>query len=80
MMRMSIASASATWRRGSGATAVEALRVARCCCAYQRPTFQSTNIANNATKANQARLPWPKGNTTSAASNGPEAVPALPPT
>ncbi len=37
-------------------------------------------MARRATSENQARLARPEGSTTSAASSGPAAVPALPPT
>jgi hypothetical protein len=37
-------------------------------------------MATSAARANQAMLPWPRGTTTKAASNGPEAEPTLPPT
>ena len=37
-------------------------------------------MATSAARANQAMLDWPRGTTTKAAINGPEAEPTLPPT
>jgi hypothetical protein len=47
---------------------------------YQRPTENRISIARSATAENQAMLPCPNGTTMKAASSGPKAVPALPPT
>jgi hypothetical protein len=47
---------------------------------YHSPTWNSTNIATSAQAENQAIAPWPRGITTIAASSGPIAWPALPPT
>ena len=47
---------------------------------WERPTFHSTRIATNAIEENQAMLGWPNGTMMAAASNGPTAVPRLPPT
>ena len=52
----------------------------RCWSRYQMPTPASTIIASNAKSENTARLFWPCGSTTQAASSGPKAAPALPPT
>src|SRR4051812_13432233 len=48
--------------------------------AYQTLTLLSMRIARNAAAENQATLPWPRGTTMKAASSGPIAEPALPPT
>ncbi|MCY1307540.1 hypothetical protein D9M70_574690 [compost metagenome] len=47
---------------------------------YQVLTQESTKKPMIATIENQLRLPWPKGMTMKAASSGPMALPALPPT
>ena len=47
---------------------------------YQLPTRVSSIEASNAAKANHATACWPYGITMSAASNGPMALPPLPPT
>ncbi len=47
---------------------------------YQWPICVSTIIATSAAAENHAMLCWPCGMTTSAASSGPSAEPALPPT
>ena len=47
---------------------------------YQVPTCSSTSMANSATSENQEMLPCPRGTTTKAASSGPSAWPACPPT
>src|SRR3569832_1955398 len=44
------------------------------------PTPASTIMASNAKSENTARLFWPCGSTTQAASSGPNDAPALPPT
>ncbi len=62
------AAAWARWRRSR--------RFAR----YHTPTRVITRIASRATAENQAMLPCPRGSTTRAASRGPRACPALPPT
>ena len=47
---------------------------------YQPPTRHSTVIASTAQQRTSVRLPWPRGSTMNAASSGPTAEPALPPT
>ena len=44
------------------------------------PVRYRINIPAIATAENQARLDWPRGTTINAASSGPTAEPALPPT
>ncbi|OIQ82097.1 hypothetical protein GALL_361300 [mine drainage metagenome] len=84
-MENTSASSTASVRRtsagGGAATSCCAWRrPGRCWCAAQRPTRPSTTIASNAAIENQARLAWPCGTMNAAASSGPSAVPALPPT
>src|ERR1700742_1578382 len=50
------------------------------CLLYQAPTHASTVMASSAASANQARLGCPRGMMIHAASRGPMAEPALPPT
>src|SRR3984893_14470827 len=52
----------------------------RCRRLYHAPTFASTAMASMAASANHARLACPCGMMIQAASNGPIALPALPPT
>ena len=56
------------------------LMVERRCRTYQVLTQESTKKPVIATIENQPRLAWPNGMTMKAASSGPMALPALPPT
>jgi hypothetical protein len=48
--------------------------------AYQRLTWDSSTMPSSAARPNQATLRCPKGTMTAAATNGPSALPVLPPT
>src|SRR5450432_78020 len=52
----------------------------RCWRLYQPPTFANTAMASRAASVNQARLACPCGMMIQAASRGPIALPAFPPT
>src|SRR5687768_3676222 len=78
-----IASDHQTFRLGTVDEAV-ALFVAATCdgrwCLYQVPTRARSTIPMSAVRENHAMLPCPRGSTMKAASSGPSAEPALPPT
>src|SRR5687767_14326629 len=77
------ASATTTLERGSpccdGGAAGRDFVASRC-ARYHPPTRVRITIAARAAAENQATLRWPRGTTTKAASRGPIAEPALPPT
>src|ERR1700674_1981249 len=64
---------------GPGLVALDFFGFKRCCLA-QPLTFASKTIPTKAATENQAMLDCPLGSTMKAASKGPSASPALPPT
>src|SRR5277367_7124091 len=65
---------------GTAARLLEPPERSRCWRLYHAPTFASTAMASRAASVNQARLACPCGMMIQAASSGPIALPALPPT
>src|SRR5271167_4897166 len=65
---------------GAGVRGLERPEPSRWRLLYQSLTFHNTAIASMAASANHARLGCPFGMMIQAASSGPSALPALPPT
>ena len=75
------ASGESAWPAAAGAAPFGFLASSSRLNSAWRPMVQIiTAMARNAAAENQARLAWPRGTMMNAASNGPSAPPACPPT